>query len=386
MESSIDKYLKNIYYDPASPGSFSGLNKLWVYIRSRSDKPKALTRAKIKNWLSYQDTHSVHHSSRNKFPRERIIVSSLDMQWDADLADMSGLKEYNDGVTFLLVAIDLLSRYCWLRPLKSKNGQQVKAAFADIFRADNRHPSRLRTDRGKEFYNKNVRDLLAETDVHHFSTSSVVKAGYSERLISTLKRRIYRYLYAHQTFRYIDDLQHIASSYNHTVHGTTKVTPASVTKDNDLELYMRLYMPYVNKIARQTPKFSFSVGDLVRKAYKKGPFSRSYHENFSEQLYKITFCIASTPPRYQLVDGLGNSEKGSFYAHQLVKVPKDDQREFKIEEVIKYRKSGKKKEALVKWYGHDHRHSSWIPEREVKKYQPGGSVKKAQRKKKPKTR
>ena len=375
METSIDRYLKDIYYDPQSPASFSGVEKLWSHIKYRADKPTGLTKAKIKLWLTYQDTDSVHQQSRKKFPRERIIVSSLDMQWDADLADMSGVKEFNDGVTFILITIDLLSRYCWMRPLKTKKGPEVKTAFADIFDTDRRIPQRLRTDRGKEFYNKNVREYLSSKDVHHFSTSSIQKANYCERLIRTIKQKIYKFMYDRQTFRYIDVLQDIAFSYNHSLHGATGVTPASVTEENDLDLYMRKYMPHVNKMAGETPKFSFNVGDLVRKAYRKGPFSRSYQENFSEEIFKIIYRVNSHPPRYLLADGLENREPGSFYAQQLIKVPDDDHRMYKIEKVIKTRKVGKKKrEALIKWYGYSDKFNSWLPESQVKKYQSGGAV------------
>ena len=67
-----------------------------------------------------------------------------------DLMDMVSLSEHNGGVRYVLVAIDVFSRYTWLRPLKSKQGNEVVKAFASIF-AEGRKPHKIRTDKGTEF-------------------------------------------------------------------------------------------------------------------------------------------------------------------------------------------------------------------------------------------
>ena len=364
-----DKYLQSIYYNPASPASFTSLAKLWHHIKGRSDKPAKLTRVKVKQWLSYQDTGSVHKPSRHSFPRERIIVSARDQAWDTDLADMGALRQHNDGVVFILVMIDLLSRYCWLRPLKSKKAHDVRDAIEDVFTSSGRVPGRLRSDKGRELDNKLVKELLDKLDVHYFTTFSETKANYAERVIKTIKGKLFKYMYDKQTYRYIDILQDIANSYNNTVHRSIGVRPSEVTGENDLDLYMRLYMPYVNKIAQQPPKFTFNVGDTVRIAYRKEIFARSYNEQFSEELFTVRFRIPSTPPRYLLADSLGDNIDGSFYEAELNFVPPDDERVYKIDEVLRFRKvKGRGKEALVKWYGYGPMFNSWIPASQVKQY------------------
>lgn len=376
------RYLTSIYYRPDSPASYTSLDKLWSHIKSRGDKPVGLTQTVIKQWLLHQDTASVHKPSRTRFPRERIIVSAIDQSWDADLADLSQLKEENDNVTFILVMIDLLSRYCWLRGLKSKKAKDVKDAIQDVFQ-EGRIPGRLRTDLGTEFTNKLVRSYLESKGVHYYSTYSETKANYSERLIRTIKGKLFKYMYDKQSLRYIDVLQDIAASYNNTEHRSIGVAPSQVTKDNDLDLYMRVYMPYVNKTAKKQPQFSFNIGDTVRVAYKKETFSRSYNEQFSEELFTVTHRIPSTPPRYILVDGLGDKIQGSFYGKELMLVPEDKHREYKIQEIVKYRKlRNGRREALIKWYGYDERYNSWIPTAQVKTYSSPGSKDKRGKKKK----
>ena len=71
---------------------------------------------------------------------------------------MRAFSKYNDGITFLLLVIDIFSKYGWIIPLKNKKGETVAEAFKEIFKE--RKPEKLWTDKGKEFYNKNVKDLI----------------------------------------------------------------------------------------------------------------------------------------------------------------------------------------------------------------------------------
>jgi len=367
----MEEYLKKIYYNPSSPASFSSYEKLWFHVKKSKDRPKNLTKKKVKEWVQMQDPHTVFKLGRNRFSRERIIVSQRDMQWDADLADMSAVKTENDGYGFILVVIDLLSRFCWLRPLKSKHANQIKSAFSDIFDKGKRVPKRLRTDKGGEFKNKLFINFMKEKNIHFFTTVSDTKANYAERLIRTIKNKIYKMMYDRQSFRYIDDLQDIASSYNKTVHSSIKMAPADVTEENDIEIYMKFYMPHVNKLAGKQPKYSFDVGDLVRVSHDKGKFSKSYFEQNTEEIFQIRLRILSFPPRYLISDLLGEKIDGSFYEQQLVKVSADENREYKIEKVIKFITRKKKRYAFVKWYGYPEQFNSYISAGEVKKYKSG---------------
>jgi hypothetical protein len=62
-------------------------------------------------------------------------------QWDVDLMDMTKFSKYNCGYNFILVAIDIFSKYVWLRPLKDKRGESVMKALKNIF-AEGRSPIR----------------------------------------------------------------------------------------------------------------------------------------------------------------------------------------------------------------------------------------------------
>ena len=58
-----------------------------------------------------QDTYTLHKPACQNFKRNRVIVGGIDNQWQMDLADMQSLKDYNDSYRYLLVCIDVFSKY-----------------------------------------------------------------------------------------------------------------------------------------------------------------------------------------------------------------------------------------------------------------------------------
>ena len=82
------------------------------------------------------------------------------------MVDVQGLTKYDDGVRYLLTAIDVFSKFVHIVPLSSKTGKAVATAFQYIFkdpkysRRTRRRPVWVRTDKGKEFMNRLFQDML----------------------------------------------------------------------------------------------------------------------------------------------------------------------------------------------------------------------------------
>ncbi|KAI3373856.1 hypothetical protein L3Q82_022428, partial [Scortum barcoo] len=71
--------------------------------------------------------------------------------------------------------------------------------------------------------------LMKKHGIVHFSMASDHKASVIERFNCTLKTRMWRYFTANNTRRYLDVLQDLVRSYNHTYHKSIKMTPMQVT-------------------------------------------------------------------------------------------------------------------------------------------------------------
>ena len=96
---------------------------------------------------------------RRNFTKRRVIARYVDNIWCSDLVHMQKLSRWNRGYKYLLMVLDIFSKYGWIVPLKNKSRVAVTDAFSEIFKGD-RKPKYLWIDRGKEFYNKNLQDLL----------------------------------------------------------------------------------------------------------------------------------------------------------------------------------------------------------------------------------
>ena len=64
----------------------------------------------------------MHKQIIRKFLERRVSSSFKDNIWGADLADMQLISKFNEGIRFLLCAIDIYSKYAWVVPLKDKKG------------------------------------------------------------------------------------------------------------------------------------------------------------------------------------------------------------------------------------------------------------------------
>lgn len=364
-----DKYLSQIYYTPQSPASFSGAEKLWQHVKSRPDKPDGLKLEVIRAWLKEQETHAIHQPPKTKFETESIVTEYPDYQWDADTLDLAQLVKYNSGFKYLLVVIDLFSRYLWVRSMKTKSAKETLSAIESILQ-EGRVCEILRTDAGTEFINKPVKEMLEKNGIMHITAYGQHKANYAERVNRTLEDRLYRYFYEKQTYKYVDIIDDIVKSYNATVHSTTKMAPDAVNQDNAAELYERVYIPILNKRAEHRPVYSFAVGDLVRLSLQRHPFSRGYQAKFTIELFKIKARLPSHPPRYKVEDLAGETVKGSFYKEELLKIKETnvDEITFKIEKVLSKRKIKGKQFSLVKWLGYPEKFNSLVPTSEIAKY------------------
>jgi len=361
----IDNILSDIYYNVKSPSSFSGVKKLYI-----SAKKHNISYNNVKKWLTQQETHNLFVTPNTKFKRSHVIVAGYNDQWDGDLMDMSAYANTNDGITFLLVIIDIFSRQIYVIPLPNKRGETVANALKNIF--DVQKPNILRTDAGKEFDCGAVHKVLMDYKVEGWIARNDTKANFSERVILTLKRRIYKYMHHNSTFKYVNILKDIVYSYNHTYHRSLQRTPASVTKQNEDEVRLEQYLIKRSSLKKHTSietHFKFNVGDTVRVSHIRKPFDRGYTEYWSLEMFKIDKCYKRGGIIvYDLVDWYDEAVEGSFYTEQLQAVTTNVDDLYRIEQVVKRRIVNKRSQSLVKWLGWPEKFNSWIDSKTVKTY------------------
>ena len=319
----------------------------------------SLTKEQIQTKLQAVDAYTLNRPARRNFERRRVYVSGINDQFQADLADVSNLSKQNDNNKFLLVVIDVFSKHAWVIPIKHKTAAEVVEAFETIF-TGGRIPNKIQTDDGKEFFNSSVKALFDKYNINHFSTNNETKASIVERFNRILKKRMYTCFVITQSFRYVDDLQKLVENYNNTKHSSIKMAPNEVNDKNEIQVRRNLYGDELYADYR-TPKLD--VKDYVRISNAKHIFDKGYEGNWTIEVFKISEVLKTQPPTYRIVDLLDEEVTGSFYEEELQKVAKP--KSFRIEKVLKQRKSGKINESYVKWLGYDERFNSWIPTKNI---------------------
>lgn len=231
-------------------------------------------------------------------------------------------------------------------------------ALKKILTEANASPWKLRTDKGSEFYNKQVQALLNEYGIKIFSTENdEIKSGVIERFNRTLKSRMWKYFTAENTRRYVDVLQDFVDAYNNTYHSSIKMTPNQVNKENEYKVRENLYGKFgLHQIPIKAPKLK--VGDSVRISKASRVFKKGYLPNWSEEIFTVASVHHTKPITYRIREASGEEITGSFYEYELQKTLRD--RPFVIEYELDKRIFRGKPQTLVKWKGYPDSYNEWI--------------------------
>jgi hypothetical protein len=288
------------------------------------------------------------------FPKRKVEVYFPNDIWSADLIDLQRFSSVNDGVKFILLIIDIYSRFIWLFPLLNKDSKSV----LDCFKSFDELPNNLWTDLGGEFTNKPFKKWCVDNGIHLYHTGSDSKAVFAERAIRTIMNYIHGDMILYNTNRYIDDLSNIARSYNFKIHSSIGEMSYAVYKEAEI--------PSVENVFTPVKKPKYKVGNYVRVSRIKSVFEKGYTPKWSEEVFKIVGVdTRACPVMYQLEDLLGEKVIGKFYEQELQKTDLKDYA--LVEKVMNERKVRGKKEYLVKYRGYPDKFNEWISEEQLEK-------------------
>ena len=300
-------------------------------------------------------------SKRKTFQRRRIFSPDVDHIWTMDLLDIHRFSRQNTNFRFILVVLDVFSRFAWARPLKDKTAKSVANSLQDIITTSGRKPKKIWSDKGTEFYNSTVNSLLQRNNIELYSTHNEPKASIAERFIRTLRGKIESNFILTQSTVWYDILPELMREYNNSCHRSVGMTPSeAIRKENHVKVFNHLYPRRDMK-----EKDRLKIGDKVRISVHKTLFEKGATANWSEEIFEITNLLPTQPIVYCIKDLADEPVIGTFYREQLQKT---NQNVYRIDRVV--RKRGD--EVLVKWSGYPDKFNSWIPKTDV--LQSGGEL------------
>lgn len=109
--------LDTLYETYSLPSSLAGVERLYKAARSID---RNIRLSDVRQYLRGKDSYTLHKTTKKKFPRRKMIAAKPSTIISCDLADLRKLSRYNNGINYLLVCIDIFSRYVKIVPLKKK--------------------------------------------------------------------------------------------------------------------------------------------------------------------------------------------------------------------------------------------------------------------------
>ena len=156
---------------------------------------------------------------------------------------------------------------------------------------------------------------MKDYSISHFSTPTKTawKASIAERVIRTLKTRLWRWFQFSKTNNWISVLSQFVENYNATPHKSIGMAPNNVNKENLQEVRQRLFPERAIKI-----ECTLQVGDLVRKLRVKRKYEKGFTPKWSDEIYIITRKLQSNGVCwYRLSEQNGKKLSGIYYSYQL---------------------------------------------------------------------
>jgi hypothetical protein len=288
---------------------------------------------------------------RIHFPRRRIEVRNLTDLAQSDLADMSKLASKNKGHKFFLLLINCFSRKIYCVPIKDKSGKNVANALLKILNESGERFKLLHTDRGREYYNKEVKEkVLIPYNIHHYSTTTLTKASLAERYILTCKRKLYKEMDKRGTLNWINLLDEVVKNINNTPHSRFGFIPNNINKSNEKKIFKKFYSqprPFAQKL-------KFKLGDKVRVSDPPKMWRRGFMPHWSVQIYTIVGINKKIPPTYKLEDAGGKAVDKTYYTEELQRVKYPDV--YLIEKIV----AKKGDRTKVRYLGYGSEYDEWI--------------------------
>ena len=250
----------------------------------------------------------LHHEYRKPSKLLKVKVFKKDDIWSADLIETVDsknnriydpeTKSYNN-FKYILMVIDLYTRYAWAVPLKNKTGESTKEAFETLFENNpERIPNKLWVDHGNEFYNKIMDKFLKENEIEIYSTQNEGKAVVIERFNRTIKHWMYKKFTERGNRIWIDILPELMDKYNNKVHTSIGFTPKEAS-DNP-KLILEKTNENNNENDNVEEKQKFNVGDRVRIFKYKKKFEKGVTYKFSKEIFIIKKIYSTHPITYMI--------------------------------------------------------------------------------------
>ena len=236
----------------------------------------------IKEKLATEPVRQLYFSKKTHIGGHILAWGPLD-QIQIDICFLDKFGKQNGGYNYILLAIDVFSRYAWGVPIKSKSTHDVLNAFKTFPKAHC-----IMSDNGTEFLNKtftkyindeNIAQQTALVNDHH-------ALGIIDRFTLTLKNMIYKTFIANDDVNWKDHLTELLHAYNNTPHsGIYNYTPQEAFTKTKVQKVLST----VNVELQKDNKIHDDVrpGESVRLRVPASKFKRGFLQKWESDIVPV---------------------------------------------------------------------------------------------------
>ena len=219
-----------------------GIDKL--FLEAKKQKVKGISREAIRLYLATDASKQLFKPLPKSEGRSASEAQGFRIQMDLIDSKFNASRFRGRGPQFkyILVLIDVMSRFVWTAPLINKEAATVEPALCRILRSMSQKPAVIFSDKGNEFSGP-VDDMLEEKGIIHKSKSDkhdVNSLSIIDRVIQNIRRRLAENL-ASKPGEWVGRLNVVTRQYNNTQHPAIRGEPADFgIEGNELSEFMAL--------------------------------------------------------------------------------------------------------------------------------------------------
>src|SRR3989338_2567370 len=323
------------------------------------------------------------------------VVATLPM--DHVSVDLFQLDTSSEGYNFVLLLIDICTRFVFLRPLKTKDAASVARKIFKIFCGAG-FPRILQSDNGTEFINRIIDQLKEKCAIEHRTITPYHPRGNgaAERYVRTAKEALFKDLQGASTewVLKIPTIQYAMNVKASALHGSSPFTLFFGRKFNHLgdfrnaisdlatakeldqrfEFLSELVFPTIAQKVLDVQRIRSSKFDshclltdlpagamvMTLTDVKSGKSAARYEGPF--KVLRRTRGGA-----YELLDNDGKPLPRKYAPSQVKLIAPADfngaESSYEVQEILNHRQEDGKKSYLVRWRGYTEEEDSWVDER-----------------------
>ena len=186
-----------------------------------------------------------------------------------DLAQADKISYCNSNTKFLMVSLEVFSRFVRVQPLRNRNAETTRAAFIRLCSDQGNNlifPKKLWVGREKEFFGE-FGNFCQDVAIHKYHTFSETKACLAECAIRSLTSLIYKNLEERRTDCYLPKLQNFTRTLNTLVNRSTGL-PLEKVQNVDFMTALYKDLTKTNRLP------SLKIGEFVHMAKVSTSFSK----------------------------------------------------------------------------------------------------------------